>query len=47
MKSKSIVAVLFLFAILLLLLTQPGCDSKPAADGQKAPGTEQAVADAI
>ena len=30
-----------------LLLTQMGCDSKPAADGQKAPGTEQAVADAV
>ncbi|MGO9303260.1 MAG: DUF1254 domain-containing protein [Candidatus Korobacteraceae bacterium] len=47
MKSRSIVAVLVLFAFSLLLLTQMGCDSKPAADGQKTPGTEQAVADAV
>jgi hypothetical protein len=47
MKSRVIVAVLVLFAFSLLLLTQMGCESKKAADGQKAPGTEQAVADAV
>ena len=47
MKSSKVVAVISIFAFSLLLLAQMGCDNKPAANGQKAPGTEQAIADAI
>jgi hypothetical protein len=47
MKPNPVVARLSTIAFSLLMLTQTGCNSKPAVDGQKAPGTEQAMADAV
>jgi hypothetical protein len=47
MKPRSLVVVLSLFVVSVLLLTHVGCSSKPSEVAQKAPGTEQAVADAV
>src|SRR5215470_7368744 len=46
MKPKPLVLVLSLFVSSLPLLSLAGC-GKPSTDEQKAPGTEQAIADAV
>lgn len=47
MKPRLLVAIVPLFFFSLLLLTHVGCSGNPPAVDQKAPGTEQAVADAV